>query len=679
MNGIRTDNVELVSAAVRTATDVLSTHYRDDVAIVAKDGENSVTIDYNTLYKAAPDVADDLLTHPRTIIKAFREGIKDVDVPLPNSEEALAGVDVRIAGVTTHQPVVSHLRDEQHRGKYIGLRGQVSLATQVKPKLRNAVFECVNCPDMTIGPIPQYGEDMDTPGTCPSCGKQGPFELAKDQSEYLDHQIVELSDPPGESPGQTGDVVPVHLYGELAGQVTPGDRVRVNGIAETPEVQIRSRNQQADLRRDWQLRGHAIDAEETAFEEVEAERVDEIEQLSDREDIQDLFVESFAPDILTGERGDKHKLAAILSLFGGASKTGRDDINVFYIGAPGTGKSAYLERANELAPKSVMASGKGATAAGLTATATKSETTGKWMLDAGALVLASGGVACIDEFDKMADSVRQSMHEAMENQQVPINKAGINTTLTTETTVLAAANPVGGSFDRYSPLGEQVEIGSPLLSRFDLIFGVNDSVDAERDDAIARHQHGRIAEDGSGPLEDELMTEYIAHARQTVMPTYEQQKPKDMLVNYYVEKRQESNDSDEESVTPVTPRMNDALRRLAQASARLHLRDEITVSDAETAISLMDMTLGDTALEPDGTLNGSKMEGRSQSKPRTQEERREWVVTAVREYDGMIPHDELLTDADGVGIAENTAENAIEKLKQKGRLYEPQSQHYQTT
>jgi replicative DNA helicase Mcm len=665
MKGLRTDlDKSKYRDLIDDCTDFLASYAREDVAEAAKDNEDSITVAYRDVYQFSPDLADDLITHPRTVIGALRSGIRDVDVPLPNASDALDGVDVRIRGVTTHQPIVSELRNDRHRTNYVGLRGQVSLATQVKPKLMAAMFECQRCDGVTIGPIDQTGEGLDTPRQCPSCSNNGPYELLQDKSVYLDHQIVELSDPPGENPGETGNVVPVHLYGELSGRVQPGDRVQVNGVVETPQTQINATNQKVDRRQDWQLIGHAIDEEETAFEDVEPERVDEITEISQRDDVQELFIRSAAPDILTGDRGDKHKLAWMLSLFGGASDEGRDDINVFYIGAPGTGKSAYLERARKLAPKSVMASGKGATAAGLTATATKSETTGKWMLDAGALVLASGGVACIDEFDKMADSVRQSMHEAMENQQVPINKAGINTTLTTETTVLAAANPKGGSFDRYQPLNEQVEIGSPLLSRFDLIFGVSDSVSENRDTEIARHQHSRIDTDNEQPLDDELITEYIAYARQNVNPTYESDAPKDALVDYYVEKRQESDGSDEDGVTPVTPRMNDALRRLAQASARMHLRDEITMADAETAMELMDMTLGDTALEADGTLNGGKMEGRN----RTQAERVDAILTAIH-TDPKTP----ATVAQETGIDEDKVEHRLSELYDAGDVVQPET------
>lgn len=670
MNGIRVHERpknELIDAA----RDYLTTYEKQSLAKTLQSGRDAHHVDWRDIYQANHDLAHDLVHNPKPVLGAFREALDEV--PLPDGARQLADLDVRVHGVDSPQTTVSELRCKENRGNYMGVRGQVSLATQVTPKLMSAVFNCERCsaPDSNfeVGPIPQSGEDIQTPGECPGCERQGPFTLIEERCEWLDHQIIELSDPPGENPGNSGNVVPVHLYGDAAGEVNPGDRIRVNGIVDTDYVRLQNQSSES-RRREWLVHGHAIDEEETAFEDVEPERVDEIQSIAAREDVRERFVASYAPDILTGETGDKHKLALLLALFGGYSENDRDDINVFLIGAPGTGKSRYLERAKELAPKAVEASGKGATAAGLTATATKSETTGKWMLDAGALVLASGGVACVDEFDKMPDKVRKSMHEAMENQRVPINKAGINTTLTTETTVLAAANPKEGSFNRFDALNEQVDLGSPLLSRFDLIFGVSDVVDAERDEAIARHQHERLdgSENDEWVLEDELITEYIAYARQNIHPTYESAEPREELVDYYIQKREES-EGEDEAVTPVTPRMNDALRRLAQASARMHLREEITMQDAEIAKELMDLTLGDTALEPDGSLNGARAEGRNE----TQASKMERLEDGLRNQDGPVTAEYI---AGSLGLDEGWVREKLEGMYADGRVMQPSNGEY---
>lgn len=684
MNGIQTFNKDVPADMVERAENYLNKREKDAIVEAVQEGAEAVTVAYPDLAASDIDLADDLIQHPRTILEAFRQAIERIEIPVPGEEEKLVGMDVRFSEVDAVDPIVSELRNDIHLGKYIGLRGQVGLATQVQPKLMEGMFRCEHCStpetDITVGPEIQNGDDLSIPDVCPNCENKGPFSLIQSKSVYQDHQLVELTDPPGENPGTSNDMVPVHLYGDLAGIVAPGDRVRINGIAETKHQIIRSRNQSVSRRQEWQLKGHSIDTEEVAFEEVEPERVDEIQSLAQEPNITQLLVDSFAPDIITKERGDKHKLAVLLSLFGGASTEDREDINIFLVGAPGTGKSAYLSRASKLAPKAVKASGKGATAAGLTATATKSETTGKWMLKAGALVLASGGVACIDEFDKMPDGVRKSMHESMEDQEIPINKAGINTTLTTETTVIAAANPKGGYFDRYTPMNEQLDLGSPLISRFDLIFGVTDDVNESRDREIATHQHERAAGDTEAeqPVPDELLTEYIAYARQNVTPTYPEgdDTPREMLVDYYIQKRAESDEDGEGA--HVTARMNDALRRLAQASARMHLREEITVNDAKRAIDLMNTSLGDTALDEDGTLNYAKREGHNLTK----EDRRKGVREIIKEVEGdeAAPIESVKKQAEEeLEIDKTTVEKYIQKLKDKGSIYEPSTDKFRTT
>lgn len=684
MNGIRTHTEEPTDPVIDDCVAFLQDRAFDAIGQALQRGDEAVTIAYSDLATYDLDLADALVDRPREILEAFRIAITEVDVPVPGAEDDLQDMDVRIGGVDDVDPIVSELRNDYHLGRYIGLRGQVSLATQVQPKLMRGLFRCERCStpetDVTLGPVPQTGDDLTLPDVCPNCENRGPFSLVQSKSDYQDHQLVELTDPPGENPGTSNDVVPVHLYGDLAGEVAPGDRVRVNGIAETKHEVINSPTASVSRRQEWTQKGHAIDTEEVAFEEVEPERVDEIQALADRDDVVQRLVDSFAPDIITDERGDKHKLAVLLSLFGGASTEDREDINVFLVGAPGTGKSAYLKRANEIAPKSVQASGKGATAAGLTATATKSETTGKWMLQAGALVLASGGVACVDEFDKMPDGVRKSMHEAMEDQEIPITKAGINTTLTTETTIIAAANPTGGSFDRYTPVNEQLDMDSPLISRFDLIFGVTDTVDEVRDREIATHQHERAAghTETPQPVSDDLLAEYIAYARQNVHPTYPDgdDTARQLLVDYYIDLREQSEDGDGGGT--VTPRVNDALRRLAQASARLHLRETITVADAQQAIDLMNLSLGDTALDEDGTLNYAKREGRNMTK----EDRRTAIVDLVGRLEGEEPAAREAIHAaaaEELDLDDQTTDDYLSTLKDKGLLYEQATNEFRRT
>lgn len=649
--------------------DYYNNRIKDKIATAAIEHEQSITIDLHELYRFDSDLAEDVVDNPVLMHAHAKEALGEVMLPDPDTEEQVPQLDVRISNVGW-EINVSALREE-HEGKLLGLRGQVSQATQVQPKLTEAVFRCERCStpenDVLSDPIPQFGEELALPEQCFSCERSGPWSLSEESTKE-DHQIVELRDEPGETIGAGQNKVPVHLYGDLAGTVNAGDTVRVNGHIKTQRKLI-SGTQKESTRQPWKVNASSVDAKELAFNETTPERVDEIKELSEKEDLEQLFIDSFAPNILTSESGDKHKLGAIMSMFGGVQKNGkRGDINIIYVGEPGTGKSQYLRRARIIAPLAVEASGKGATAAGLTATARPSDYDEGWMLDAGALVMGSGGIACIDEFDKMGDDVRKSMHEAMENQRVPITKAGINTTLKTETSVIAAANPIGGVFDRYTPMQEQINLGPTLLSRFDLKFGLMDNGDEQMDEDIALHQHSD-AEGGETeqPLEDELMSQYIAYARQNFDPTYENPSVKQRLVDYYVNIRQKARENDNQ---PPTPRMNDSMRRLAQASARMRLSETIEHEDADRVIALMNQTIGETALDEEGNENF----GDEVKTPTSYKERVKAIVDVTTGQ--TLSRDEIVVNSP---VKEEYIDDSIEKALRKGAIYEPETGKYRAT
>jgi len=644
------DNETINHDLIEQLGEFLQRYYREDIAKAIQEGRTSLTVEFADLYQFDADIASDYIDNPDVFADNLDRAAYEVDIPVPGSDDILADMVVRVSGVDVEDVTVNNLRNN-HRGKYLGLRGQVSRATQVRPKTIEAVFRCERCStpdhDYLLDPIPQFGEEIQLPSECPGCERKGPFTLVEEESRMVDHQVLELADEPGENMGANSHTVPIHLYREEAGGVMPGDRIRVNGKITTDHARSNG-NSKIKTSRPWRVEGRAVDPEEVAFSEVTPERVEDIEALSNDDELVQKLIDSVAPNIVTDGRGDMHKLAILLQMFGGVKRNNRrGDLNVFLVGSKGTGKSQMLSHAAELAPKSVQASGKGATAAGLTATATQSQH-GGWMLDAGALVLASGGMASIDEFDKMSDGARKSMHEAMEDQRVPINKAGINTVLPTETAILAAANPMGGEFDRQLPLTEQINLEAPLISRFDLIFGLIDTQDEDWDRMVATSQYD--SEEKTGPVEDSLITEYVAYARQKVQPTFEDDSVKKRLVNWYVEQRNEHSHTDGLN---LGPRTNDALRRLAEASARMCLRDTITMDDAERAIELKKMHIGDVMLDRDGNIDAAKGMGFAD---KTQQERRDNIIQVLEE--GPLTPMEI---ADEVREDYSTVKNDLEK------------------
>ena len=211
--------------------------------------------------------------------------------------------------------------------------------------------------------------------------------------------------------------------------------------------------------------------------------------LSKDERIRKRIIKSIAPSIYGHE---DIKTAIALSLFGGVAKDInnklriRGDINVLLLGDPGTAKSQFLKYVEKTAHRSVFATGQGASAVGLTASVRKDPVTREWTLEGGALVLADNGTCLIDEFDKMNDADRTSIHEAMEQQSISIAKAGIVTTLKARCAIVAAANPIRGRYNPTIPFSQNVELTEPILSRFDVLCVVKDNVDPVMDELLAR-------------------------------------------------------------------------------------------------------------------------------------------------------------------------------------------------
>lgn len=667
----------MLETEVETWAEYLEEYEKDAISEALQGYPNDtrgLEIDFKQLSSANPELAQATVDSPETMLENAEEALPHTK--LPHTED-LEGINIRVGPIHTQEIGVSQLR-ATHQGELVTIRAQVSKVTDVRPKYEKAAFECQRC--HTITKIPVVSDEVSVPNECQgTCDRGGPFLPDEEESEMYDHQIVELQPRPDEDAMNLQRSLRLDLKHDLVDSVEAGDRVKATGIVKTEAL---AGGKKMDARRPPYLEGLSIQKEQQDFESYDTDRVDEIEELAQRDDLTDALINSFAPNILTGERGDTHKLAIIYQLFSGVSHelsgggTLRGDINILLIGAPGVGKSQYLGQANELAPKSVKASGKGATAAGLTATATQPEFGDGWMLDAGALVMADGGLACIDEFDKMRDDARKSMHEAMEDQEIPINKAGINTTLRSRTSVLAAANPEGGSFNRYDALSEQINLGEALITRFDLVFALTDNPDAEKDRQIATHQYNVTNEGSVQPeIEPELLREYIAYARQNVYPSFENDETVEMLVDKYVDIRQD-NGEDEDAAVPVTARMNDSLRRLSQAAARAELSDTVEPRHAERAIEQYQMTIGDIGLDEDGNPDANKMAG---NKSKSQQERVEWVEDTIQELSNKesgADIGELRERASDAGIDERKLDAHIQGLLDKGTVYEPEMDTY---
>ncbi|MCX8205747.1 MAG: AAA family ATPase, partial [Candidatus Micrarchaeota archaeon] len=418
------------------------------------------------------------------------------------------------------------------------------------------------------------------------------------------------------------------------------------------------------------------------FEQIEISEEDEkaIKELARDPQI----IRRIAHSIASGIYGhEKIKEALCLQLFGGTRDKVlpggapiRNDIHLLLIGDPGAAKSRILQYVTEVAPKSVYVSGKSVTGVGLTASAEKDELgDGGWVLKAGALVLASGGIAAIDEFDKIDDNERAALHEAMETQTVSVAKAGIVAKFRTKTAIIAAANPKYGRFDPTQYPAEQFDIPPTILSRFDLIFPIFDVLDEERDRELARHilnAHASVAEkkEDEKVIPRDMLRKYIAYARKNISPTLTA-AAMDRIQEYYVQMRKLGKS---QGAVPVTARQIEGLIRMSEAAAKARLSQSVEVEDAERAIKLFDYSLHQIAM--DATTGKLDIDIIATGQPKAKTEKFVLIMNIIKslaaKYD-MIDVNEIKSAAREFNLDDNETARIIEALRDKGEIYIPKN------
>ncbi|APX97369.1 LAGLIDADG family homing endonuclease [Natronorubrum daqingense] len=367
--------------------------------------------------------------------------------------------------------------------------------------------------------------------------------------------------------------------------------------------------------------------------------------------------------------------------------------------------SQMLGYIQNIAPRAVYTSGKGSSSAGLTAAAVRDDFGDgqQWTLEAGALVLADQGIAAVDELDKMRSEDRSAMHEALEQQKISVSKAGINATLKSRCSLLGAANPKYGRFDHYEPISEQIDLEPALISRFDLIFTVTDQPDEEKDRNLAEHiittnyagelttqreqmtsmdvsseEIEEMTEQVDPEIDSELLRKYIAYSKQNCHPRMTE-AAREAIRDFYVDLR--SQGTDEDAAVPVTARKLEALVRLSEASARVRLSDTVEETDATRVIEIVRSCLQDIGVDPEtGEFDADIVEaGTSKSQRDRIKNLKQLISDIEEEYDDGAPVDIVLERAEEVGMDHSKAEHEIEKLKQKGEVYEPSTNTLRTT
>jgi len=696
----RAENTELIDSFEELYRD----YYRNEIGELAQKyptEQKSLYLDWKDIHRFDPDLADDVRSHPEELRDYAEEALRLYDLPV---DVKLGQAHVRVRDL----PETTDIRDirADHRGQLISVQGIVRKATDVKPKITQAAFECQRCGTLTR--IPQESGDFQEPHECQGCERQGPFRINFDQSEFIDAQKIRVQESPeGLRGGETPQSIDVNIEDDITGEVTAGDHVRVSGVLKLDQ---QGSDQDQSAMFDVYMEGFSVQIEDEQFEEMDITDEDkqEIIELSGREQIYDEMVGAIAPSIYGYEQ---EKLSMILQLFSGVTKhlpdesRIRGDLHMLLIGDPGTGKSQMLSYIQNIAPRSVYTSGKGSSSAGLTAAAVRDDFGDgqQWTLEAGALVLADQGIAAVDELDKMAADDRSAMHQALEQQEISVSKAGINATLKSRCSLLGAANPKYGRFDQYEPISEQIDLEPALISRFDLIFTVTDQPNEEEDRNLADHilrtnyagelhthrvesaksnfsdeEVESVTDDVAPTIEPELLRKYIAYAKRNCYPTMTE-AARDEIENFYVDLRTQG--ADEEAAVPVTARKLEAIVRLAEASARVRLSDKVTQEDATRVIEIVRSCMEDVGVDPEtGELDADMIEAGTSKSQRDRIKNIKGLIEDLEdEYDEGAPVDVVADRAEEIGMDQTKAEHEIEQLKQKGEVYEPRTDYLRTT
>jgi len=410
--------------------------------------------------------------------------------------------------------------------------------------------------------------------------------------------------------------------------------------------------------------------------DITEEEEERFSAMSKDPEIRSMIYRSIAPSICASKKDviDDVKKAVACLLFGGSRKRlpdgtrMRGDINVLLLGDPGTAKSQFLKFAHNAAPISVYTSGKGSSAAGLTAAVVKDAN--GFSLEGGAMVLADGGIVCIDEFDKMDTNDRVAIHEAMEQQTISIAKAGITTMLNTRCSVLAAANPRYGTHDDLTSTSEQIDFESTILSRFDMMFLVKDVRDPDRDMMIAQHMislhRGDVPQEQQGPLSVLELRKYLRYCRKRCNPRLAPEAA-EVLKNHYISIRKAM--KGESKAIPITVRQLEAIVRISESLAKMELKETADVSHVEEALRMFTVSTLDSA-NRDRTTTGIDLLTDAEKKElqEAEEQVRRLIPKGGRKQKYQL---ESMLVSNG-GVSEKMARRVMHIMTMRGELQEKQ-------
>ncbi|KAM6164744.1 DNA helicase MCM8 isoform 3-T3 [Rhynchocyon petersi] len=703
--------------------------------------KGSVLVDFKELTKddeitnLIPSIATDLRDSPEKTLACMGLAIhqvltKDLErhaaelqaqEGLPRDGDTMVNVPHIHARVYNYEPLtqLKNVRANYY-GKYVALRGTVVRVSNIKPLCTKMAFLCATCGEVQSLSLPDGKFHLPTKCPEPACrGKSFTALRSSPLTVTMDWQSIKIQELMSDDHREAGRIprtIECELVHDLVDSCVPGDTVTITGIvkvsnAEEANSVSNSKGQKTKTSESGSSHGTLM---EFSLKDLYA-----VQEIQADEHLFKLIVNSLCP-VIFGHELVKAGLA--LALFGGSQKFADDknripirgDPHVLVVGDPGLGKSQMLQAVCNVAPRGVYVCGNTTTTSGLTVTLSKDSSSGDFTLEAGALVLGDQGICGIDEFDKMGNQ-HQALLEAMEQQSISLAKAGVVCSLPARTSIIAAANPVGGHYNKAKTVAENLKMGSALLSRFDLVFILLDTPNEDHDHLLSEHviaiRGGKqravssatvtrvnsqdsntsvlevVSEKplserlkvGPGetidPIPHQLLRKYIGYARQYVYPRLSADAAQ-VLQDFYLELRKQSQRLNS---SPITTRQLESLIRLTEARARLELREQATKEDAEDIVEIMKYSMLGTYSDEFGNLDfersqlGSGMSNRSTAKR---------FISALnniaeRTYNNLFQFHQLRQIAKELNIQVVDFENFVGSLNDQGFLLKKGPKVYQ--
>lgn len=687
--------------------------YRDQLTEHYVQKTHHFRLDMNDLRAFDPELAAELSKDPANLLPLLETAAKEVvlrlTVPQPILED-MPDIQAQLSNIGRFDNIRE--LSAENVSKLVAVRGIVVSAGKGRVKATKLTIMCRNCRVVKHIACGRGFGSTTLPRRCdtpyvPEAQAQkcplDPFRILPDSSEYVDQQRLKLQENPEHIPtGEMPRQISLAAERYLVNTVKPGTRVTVIGIYTTYSPSTTGRGGESGAAmKELGLRvpyvrvvGIQLETEDSGSGKYESEDEEEMTKISQMPDLYSKICKSIAPAIMGH---DNIKAAIACQLFGGSHKrlpdgmNLRGDINILLMGDPSVGKSQFLKFAHQVAPIGVYTSGKGSSAAGLTASVLRDPSSGDFHLEGGALVLADGGLVCIDEFDKMDPQDRVAIHEAMEQQTISIAKAGITTILNCRTSVLAAANPHWSSYNEKKSAAENIVFQGTILSRFDLIFLVRDLQNADIDRKLAQHiievhRHPeRVSRpDGAaadGLFDTETLKKYIAYCRHQVKPRLSAAGA-EALQNKYINFRKKmrehkAKEGGETPPIPITVRQLEAIVRLSESRAKMELETTANVAHVSEAERLFRVSTMHAATK----VAGEPLAGTTQYFSRVKEAER-WLRERVS-FGQSVSTEGLIRQAIEKAYSEDVARVALDNLtkkrtfrkKRQGRMVEHVGQH----